>query len=238
MATTRYVMYIDGDAVPLVPSEIKTKINSNDETITLVGGDAGQEGIQQNSGQVSVLKFPKLTDFSFSLTLPHTRYPFCYCPDGFHNQRFWLDKFDNLKKSMKPFQLIISREDISGNSLPYTNAKVSLSTYTINEKHSYGYDMVLDMDFKQYRSYGTTVYKVDKSAPGGNSNKLKPEKTREEAKAPSNSTYTVAKGDCLWSIAKSQYGDGSKWKTIYNANKNKIKNPNLIYAGQKLTIPR
>jgi nucleoid-associated protein YgaU len=51
-------------------------------------------------------------------------------------------------------------------------------------------------------------------------------------------TYTVKKGDNLWNIAKKHLGSGSKWKDIYNANKGVIgSNPNLIYAGQKITIP-
>jgi len=53
-------------------------------------------------------------------------------------------------------------------------------------------------------------------------------------------SYVVKKGDCLWSIAKMKgiYNDPFLWPVIYDANKNKIKNPNLIYPGQKLVIPR
>jgi len=45
--------------------------------------------------------------------------------------------------------------------------------------------------------------------------------------------------DCLWNIAKKQrfYGDPWKWKRIYKANTDKIKDPDLIYPGQKLVIP-
>lgn len=50
-------------------------------------------------------------------------------------------------------------------------------------------------------------------------------------------TYTVKKGDTLSGIAKAFYGNSSKWTLIYNANKDKIKNSNLIYPGQVLTIP-
>ena len=49
--------------------------------------------------------------------------------------------------------------------------------------------------------------------------------------------YTVKAGDCLWNIAKKYYGSGSLYTKIYNANKDKIKNPNLIYVGQVLIIP-
>lgn len=49
--------------------------------------------------------------------------------------------------------------------------------------------------------------------------------------------YTVAQGDSLWKIAQEQLGSGRKWNDIYEANKGAIKDPNLIYVGQKLTIP-
>ena len=57
------------------------------------------------------------------------------------------------------------------------------------------------------------------------------------------SSYTVkyipSKRDCLWRIAEYDfvYGDPLKWKLIYEANRDKIKDPDLIYPGQKLTIP-
>ena len=60
---------------------------------------------------------------------------------------------------------------------------------------------------------------------------------RETSQAPKQSTYTVKSGDCLWNIAKKYLGDGSRYNEIYNLNKDKIKNPNLIYAGQVLTLP-
>ena len=50
-------------------------------------------------------------------------------------------------------------------------------------------------------------------------------------------TYTVKSGDSLSKIAKHVYGDASKWHRIYDANKDKIKNPDLIYPGQEFTIP-
>ncbi|MCK6601452.1 MAG: LysM peptidoglycan-binding domain-containing protein [Bacteroidetes bacterium] len=61
---------------------------------------------------------------------------------------------------------------------------------------------------------------------------------------PTTQTYSVgtwAKDrDCLWNIAKKKtiYDNPFKWPSIYNANKDKIKDPNLIYPGQVLTIPK
>jgi len=54
-------------------------------------------------------------------------------------------------------------------------------------------------------------------------------------------TYNVwvwqENGDCLWKIAEKFYGDGRKWKIIYEANKAEIKDPRKIYPKQKLIIP-
>lgn len=50
-------------------------------------------------------------------------------------------------------------------------------------------------------------------------------------------TYTVAAGDSLSKIAKHFYGDASKYMKIFEANKDQLKNPDLIKPGQTLRIP-
>ena len=57
--------------------------------------------------------------------------------------------------------------------------------------------------------------------------------------APPVINYTVVRGDCLWNIAKKKehYGNGFAWPVIYKANRDKIKNPDLIYPDQMFSIP-
>lgn len=55
--------------------------------------------------------------------------------------------------------------------------------------------------------------------------------------SPKPSTYVVKEGDCLWNISKRVWGDPLKWPLLFATNESKIKNPNLIYPGQKFTIP-
>lgn len=49
--------------------------------------------------------------------------------------------------------------------------------------------------------------------------------------------YTVVAGDSLSKIAKKFYGDANKWKLIFEANQDVIKNPDLIHPGQTFKIP-
>ena len=50
-------------------------------------------------------------------------------------------------------------------------------------------------------------------------------------------TYTVVAGDSLSKIAKRELGDANKWTAIYEANRDTIKNPDLIHPGQVLNLP-
>lgn len=49
--------------------------------------------------------------------------------------------------------------------------------------------------------------------------------------------YKVVAGDCLWNIAKNQYGNPYKWMIIYKANSAIIDDPDLIFPYQILDIP-
>jgi LysM repeat protein len=50
-------------------------------------------------------------------------------------------------------------------------------------------------------------------------------------------TYTVRHGDTLFGISQRFYGHGRYWHWLYRANQSKISDPDLIFAGQVLTIP-
>ncbi len=74
----------------------------------------------------------------------------------------------------------------------------------------------------------------------GNVNGVKQvnDKMTSPAKEESTVFYTVKSGDSLSKIAKALMGDAGKWPKIFEANKEVIKNPDLIYPGQQLRIPK
>lgn len=65
----------------------------------------------------------------------------------------------------------------------------------------------------------------------------------EELKAPVPEVeetvefYEIQKGDTLWAISSKFLGKGHRYKEIFEANREVIKDPDLIYPGQKIRIP-
>ena len=51
-------------------------------------------------------------------------------------------------------------------------------------------------------------------------------------------TATVVRGDSLWRISKKTYGSGFRYLAIHQANKEQIRNPDLIYPGQVFVLPK
>lgn len=62
-------------------------------------------------------------------------------------------------------------------------------------------------------------------------------KSGSSSTASTDKTYEVQAGDTLSKIAKREYGDANKWKRIYDANTDILKDPDKIYPGQTLKIP-
>ncbi|KLK92659.1 hypothetical protein AA309_13315 [Microvirga vignae] len=54
---------------------------------------------------------------------------------------------------------------------------------------------------------------------------------------PNINTAIISKGDNLWRISQRIYGSGYRYTVIYGANKEQIRNPNLIYPGQVFVLP-
>ena len=51
-------------------------------------------------------------------------------------------------------------------------------------------------------------------------------------------TFVVQPGNSLWRIARRSYGEGLRYTVIYEANKDHIRDPDLIYPGQVFVIPQ
>lgn len=208
-----YRLYLDGVLMPVPPAGLTLTVNSKNETATLLNGE-----------EINVLAAAGLSEVSFELLLPQVNYPFA--AGEARSAAYYLSLLERLKTSQKPFQFILNREGYH-----YTNLTVSLERYEVVEDAAEGFDQRVRVSLKQYRPYGVKRVTVTESGQGA------VKQTRSAYTAPTVTEYTVKKGDCLWNLAKKYLGDGSRYREIYELNRDKIKNPNLIYAGQVLTLP-
>ena len=229
-----YDVYLDNVLLPVTPSKIKTEIDNKNKTINLI-----------NEGEVNVLKSAGLTKISFSALLPNVQHSFARYPSGFKNASYYLGVLEKYKTSKKPFRLIVSRALPNGSVLFYTNLKVSLEDYDIEDNASEGFDIKVTINLKQYKAYGTKKTNISAYV-------RKAASTSRDAGAGANtagSKYTIVSGDTLWNIAKKKLGSAAKWTLIYEANKAVIEaaakargrasssNGHWIFPGTVITIP-
>ena len=225
-----YYFYMGSVLLPIAPEKFTLKVKNANKTMTLI-----------NDGEINLLKEAGLTDLEFDALIPAVQYPFATYDGKFRPTSYFTNHFEKLKLSKKPFQFIVSRKMPNGKLLFDTNMSVSLESYTIKEDAKQGFDLLVSFKLKQYKSFGTKIIKVEtpkkeEEPPKATVQTQRPP-SENEPKPKQETTYTVKSGDCLWNIAKKFYGDGSKYTKIYEANKDKISNPNLIYAGQVFVIP-
>lgn len=58
------------------------------------------------------------------------------------------------------------------------------------------------------------------------------------AAAEAGGSRVISRGDSLWALSRLAYGDGARYAVIFNANRDKIHDPNLIYPGQTFVMPQ
>ncbi|MFN3260173.1 MAG: LysM peptidoglycan-binding domain-containing protein [Pikeienuella sp.] len=86
---------------------------------------------------------------------------------------------------------------------------------------------------------GAYRLRLDEVTPAGVKSRIETPFLREpaEAAAAAPGAFTVQRGDSLWRIAASVYGEGIRYTLIYGANRGAIRDPDLIYPGQIFTLP-
>ena len=114
-----YTFYFDigGNLLtfPITPGELKIKVGSNNDTVTLI-----------NEGDINILKSPSLTEVKFEARFPMRKYPYSRNPSGFQS---YYDKFKELKEKKKSFRFIVARETVAGKRTWDTNLLMALEDF-------------------------------------------------------------------------------------------------------------
>lgn len=204
---------------PVNPSNIQISDGRNFNEVPIIG-----LGVALLAGSVIPQEinfgsfFPRNYDSSF------VNYVQLESPeDTVERMLFWLGRTkNNIQQAATPLRVSI------------TGTQFSQLMVITEFSHSYrGGEpdaVYFEIRLRQWRRQRVRVEEVGGTGTGPGDDRQDPPLTGD--------TYTVKRGDTLWAIAKRFYSSGSKWPTIYNANKGIIgANPNLILSGQVLVIP-
>lgn len=206
------------------------RLPTNPEQIEISSTQAIEKYEILKLGQIAVPTHMELKEYSFECELPHRPLHYVETSGDFKDADFYLRLFEQWRKEKTPIRFIASNgigDDI--------NTLVLIEELTVVERAGEEGDKYISFKFLEYREFGKKSVVIVNSTT--NIATVKKEESTPKVNPKSNSTYVVQSGDTLWAIAKKYYGNGNQYTKIYNANKDKIKNPNLIYPGQKLVIP-
>ena len=201
--------------------EFKTTLKSLNKTVDIVSG-----------AQMTIIKSIPLREFSLKVLLPKN--------DVLVNDKtrwkepiVYLGKLREFKANKKPLRFIVSRPQEDGTELSQGNLLVTLEDYTVSEKAGEEGDFYVDIKLKEYNTIVGRKLVIDENKTNEDGKVQAKEEVQRQAKEP-NKTYTVKKGDTLWTIAQKELGSGNKYQDI--AKLNNISNPNKIQPGQVLKL--
>jgi len=200
----------------------------NPEQIETTSIQANQKYEILKHGQIAIPTHMELKEYSFECELPHRALHYVETSGRFLDADFYLRLFEQWRQEKAPVRFIASNgigDDI--------NTLVLIEELAIIEKAGEEGDKYVSFQLLEYREFGKKAVVVATPTVAV----AKKEEPAPTVNPKSTGTHVVQPGDTLWAIAKKYYGNGAQYTKIFNANRDKIKNPNLIYPGQKLVIP-
>lgn len=201
---------------PVLPEEYKISYSSQNDTMRVYG--VGEVTIIQDKGAATI---------QFSSFFPKKYFLGC--------------NYKNIptpKKCKKTILNMMGKKKhckftLTGNG-PGISMYVTIEKFDIKEVGGDPGTLSFDMTLKEYKVVKVRKIKVNKKTQKA---KVKSSKKRADSKSVPK-TYKTKKNDSLSKLAKKFYGDSSKYKVIYNANKKKIgSNPKKLKTGLVLKIP-
>lgn len=207
------------------------RLPTNPEKIEKTSTQANEKYEVFGVGQIAVPTNLELAEYSLKeIEFPHTASHYVETSGSFQGPDYYENLFNLWRAGNQPIRFI-ARNGITAD----INTLVLMEECNPSETAGEEGDKYFDLKLLEYRDFGFKSVVVTQAAAAPVAKAAAAPQTTKSPKV--GSTYTVKSGDTLWGIAKRFYGNGAKYPTIYNANKSKIKNPNLIYPGQVLTIP-
>lgn len=207
--------YLGGMLLPVNPlDEVTCHVQGNNKQYEIVA-----------IGDITKLGNRKLMTIEIKSIFPSADYPFSV---GGDSPASYVQAIQQMMDSQSTTRLMMTGDGMD------INLRCTIEDFKPTQKFGETGDYYYTLSLKEYRSYSAKRLNL---APASLKNStLGAQKQRQEEPQKAGS-YTVKEGDCLWTIAQQFYGSGADYNKIYEANKDKIGNPNLIYPGQTFTLP-
>ncbi|KRU24002.1 LysM domain-containing protein [Clostridium sporogenes] len=213
----------EGFILPVLPEKIEFDEDGNNKTYDII-----------NLGEINTINKPKLIEISFESFFPLNKGPYVSSEQLFEPS-FYIAKIREWRDKKQKIRFIFTGSPLEINDL------FTIENFKPSEEGGEVGDVHYSIELKRYKNYAAKKVVIVTPKTSAANQSVKKVIANSKAARPSNTnkpkTHTVSGNDTLWHIAKRYLGDGNKWPQIYNLNKDKIKNPNLIYTGQVLRLP-
>lgn len=197
--------------LPVNPSQFTVTVSNKNTVVNVI-----------QLGDINLIGKTGLKETSFSSFFPAKVYNFSNYPYE-KDPLDYVNRIEKWRNAGEPIRFIVTG---------VLNMECTIESFSYGEQDATG-DIYYTLSLKEYKHIKVKGASGNTSTSTGNSSN----RAVQPANTNAGKSYTVQNGDSLWKIAKQFYGNGAEYNKIYNANKDKISNPSLIYAGQVLTIP-
>jgi LysM repeat protein len=204
-------------------SELRFRFPVTPRAVSITTPGRGRTVMLLDAAEISLRDGLGLREVAFEALLPNRLYPFAVYDGGvFLDAGHYIRLLERLKSEREPFVFTL------GSGSGGYSITVTLDSMTISEDADHGGDVTVLLRLREARDADVRVIKpVTGASPP----------PRPAPQIPQPRLYTVVRGDTLWAVAKRFLGSGARWPEIHALNREKVSNPNLIFAGQVLTLP-
>lgn len=219
-----YYFYLDNVQIPIPPKSLDIAYSNKNETIDLL-----------QTGEVTIPKPLGLTEYSFEIILPNSKYPFNQSIlEKSKKAEHYLKKIYGMKTAGSPVKFTVVRMKPTGEMLSMLTERVTIENIATKEDHDYGFDVYLTVTLKQWRDYGTKKLVVEENKDGTANASVKTERPTDkvpdkEVKSPNGFNKST-----LQRVVKQQFGNTNNLFKI--AALNKIGVPCYLGATQAISM--